>query len=85
MGRMGNREVERREQWEESYLKSYIVQGVVRSLAPNRSYLKRFGRESIGVVGENVHIKSCEEKEARNFGLMTILTTKTNNHRRSIK
>jgi len=51
----------------------------------SKSYLKRFGQESIGVVGKNVPIKSCEEKEARSFGLMTILTTKTNNHRRNIK
>ena len=46
--------------------------------------MKQLGRESIGVAGENVHIKSCEEKEARSFGLMTILTTKTNNHRRTL-
>lgn len=58
-------------------MKSYIVQDAARSLALNRNYLKRFGQESIGAEEENVHIKSCEEKEARNFGLTTKPIIKT--------
>lgn len=60
-----------------SYSKSYIVQDAARSSALNRNYLKRFGQESIGAEEENVHIKSCEEKEARNFGLTTKPIIKT--------